>query len=185
VSVHARYRCVEAAVRTGALRRALPVPSETTAAALAQTASDQYLRRAEGLLQAARRARHIALGTEAVRDALAQRRVHLLVVAGDAEGSRQDLERAAEKLGRACLVWNTKDGLGRLFGRPLLSVLAILDEGIADELGQALRCVAELSPFPPSSLRLTAAPYPPSSPVLPAAAPHPPSSPVLSAAEES
>ncbi len=155
VSVHPRYRCVEAAVRTGALRRALDVSVETSAVELAQLASGQYLRRVEGLIQSARRARLIAVGTEAVRDALAARRVQLLLVASDAEGSRGDLQRAAERLGRSCLVWNDKDGLGRLFGRLTLSVLAILDTGIADELRQALQCVAELAP--PSSPGLSAA----------------------------
>ena len=74
-----------------------------------------------------------------------ERRARLLLVAADAEGSREELERAIERLGRACLVWNTKQGLGRLFSRPTLSILAVLDIGIADELLSVVRAAAELA----------------------------------------
>jgi predicted RNA-binding protein YlxR (DUF448 family)/ribosomal protein L30E len=144
VSVHPRYRCVAAAVRTGAFRRGLHVESSATARELSQSAAAQYERRAEGLLLAARRSRHIALGTEAVRDAIASRSVQLLLVASDAEGSREELLEAAARLGRDCLVWRNKQELGRLYGRALLSIVAILDAGIASELRHVVRCAAEL-----------------------------------------
>jgi predicted RNA-binding protein YlxR (DUF448 family) len=126
VSVHPRYRCVEAAVRTGALRRALDIDTKTSARELSLSAASQYDRRAEGLLLAARRAKHLALGTEAVRDAIAARSVHLLLVASDAEGSRVELSEAVTRLGRSCLVWRNKQEL-------------------ASELRHVVRCSAELA----------------------------------------
>ena len=145
VSVHARYRCLEGAVASGAFKRAFRTPITISARELARNARDGYERRAEGLLMAARRANKLTLGTEATRDAIVERRARLLLIAHDAEGSREDLERAAARLGRACLVWNTKHGLGRLFSRPTLSILAVLDTGIADELLSVVRAAAELA----------------------------------------
>lgn len=145
VSVHARYRCLEGAVASGAFKRAFRAQLDVSARELAGTAREGYERRAQGLLIAARRADKLALGSEASRDAISSRRARLLVVAEDAEGSREDLERAAERLGRACLVWNTKHRLGRLFSRPTLSIFAVLDRGIADELLSVVRAAAELA----------------------------------------
>jgi ribosomal protein L7Ae-like RNA K-turn-binding protein len=71
--------------------------------------------------------------------------VHVLLIARDAEGSRDDLARAAERLGARCLVWSTKEELGRLFGRAMLSIVGVLDDGIATELRHVVRCAAELA----------------------------------------
>jgi ribosomal protein L7Ae-like RNA K-turn-binding protein len=145
VSVHPRFGCVEAAVRTGALRRGLEVAETPSARVLADSAAAQYTRRAEGLLLAARRSRHLALGTEAVRDTIATRSVRLLIVAHDAEGSREELTGAAKRLGRSCLVWSNQRELGRLCGRALLSIVAVSDAGIAHELWHVVRSAAELA----------------------------------------
>jgi ribosomal protein L7Ae-like RNA K-turn-binding protein len=143
--VHARFRCVDAAVRSGALRRALGVDTGVSARELSQSASGQYARRASGLLLAAQRSRKLVLGTEAVRTAIGARNVQLLLVAHDAGGDRESLVAASERLGRSCLVWSTKEDLGRLFGRALLSIVGVLDAGIATELRHVVRCATELS----------------------------------------
>jgi predicted RNA-binding protein YlxR (DUF448 family) len=156
VSVHPRYRCVDAAVRSGALRRALGAGTEwadVSARELSKSAANQYDRRAAGLLQAANRARKLVLGTEATRTALnadGSRRVQALLIAEDAEGSREELTRAAERLfagtsAAHCLVWSNKEELGRLFGRAMLSIVCVLDAGIATELRHVVRCAAELA----------------------------------------
>lgn len=149
VSVHPRFRCVEAAVRTGALRRGLGVRDQDVASAsaveLSRMASEQYRRRAAGLLNSAQRAQRLALGTEAVRAAINARSLRLLLVASDAEGNREELVAAAERLGQSCLVWSNKQELGRLFGRALLSIVGVLDAGIASELRQVVRCASELA----------------------------------------
>jgi len=152
VSVHPRYRCVAAAVRSGALGRGLGLgaemgrlATEVSARQLSKSAAEQYDRRAAGLLQAGQRARKLALGTEAARNALDAGKVHALLIAQEAEGSRDELARAAERLGARCLVWSTKEELGRLFGRAMLSIVAVLDVGIATELRHVVRCAAELA----------------------------------------
>ena len=148
VSVHPRFRCVEAAVQRGAFRRALDVDAPASARELSRSAAAQYERRAQGLLLAGWRAKHLALGTEAVREALSgssRHKLELLLVASDAEGDREELTQAATRLGRGCLVWRNKQELGALFGRALLSIVAVLDAGIASELRHVVRCAAELA----------------------------------------
>jgi len=148
VSVHPRYRCVDAAVRNGALKRGLGVGSveaAQTAQVLSRAAADQYLRRADGLLGAGRRARKLAVGTEAVRVALTERRVEMLLVADDAEGDREELSAAAQRLGRSCLVFRDRESLGRLFGRSVLSLVGVLDAGIAAELRHVVQCATDLA----------------------------------------
>jgi predicted RNA-binding protein YlxR (DUF448 family)/ribosomal protein L7Ae-like RNA K-turn-binding protein len=149
VSVHARFRCVEAAFRSGAMRRTLGVGADVgmgaSARELSQAAVGQYERRAAGLLIAAQRSRKVALGTEAVRTAIAAHTVQLLLVAVDAEGSREELVAAATRLGKGCLIWSNRENLGRLFGRAVLSVIGVLDAGIATELRHVVRCATELA----------------------------------------
>jgi len=144
VSVHPRFGCVEAAVRTGALKRGLGAGADQSARELSRVAAEQYARRASGLLLAAQRARKLALGSEAVRAAIASRSVQLLVVARDAEGNREELVAAAARLDRSCLVWSNRQELGSLFGRAVLSVAGVLDAGIATELRHVVRCATEL-----------------------------------------
>jgi predicted RNA-binding protein YlxR (DUF448 family)/ribosomal protein L7Ae-like RNA K-turn-binding protein len=144
VSVHPRRRCLEAAVRNGALSRGLRTQQTADAGELARWASGQYTRRVEGLLIAAYRSGRAAVGTERARDAIARRSVSLLVIAGDASDSREALIRSAEKLGGSCLVYGDKLSLGRLFGRETVAIVAVTDPAIALELQHAARCAAEL-----------------------------------------
>jgi ribosomal protein L7Ae-like RNA K-turn-binding protein len=147
--VHARYRCVDAAVRNGALKRGLGVENGPghSARELSHVAAEQYERRATGLLLAAKRSRKLALGTEAVRTSIGARTIQLMLVGRDAEGDREELVAAAERLGRSCLVWKNREELGRLFGRALLSIVGVLgkDAGIATELRHVVRCATELA----------------------------------------
>jgi predicted RNA-binding protein YlxR (DUF448 family) len=136
VSVHATRRCLQAAVRTGAVRRGLRSAVDSTADELAGWASGQYQRRIEGLLIAAQRSGLAALGSERVRDAIAQRRVALLVLAKDAGEGQQDQQRAAERLGGRCMLFGDKAELGRLFGRELVAVVAITDPTMAEGGGR-------------------------------------------------
>jgi predicted RNA-binding protein YlxR (DUF448 family)/ribosomal protein L7Ae-like RNA K-turn-binding protein len=144
-SVHPRRRCIEAAVKSGALRRALRADLKTDTNELATWALGQYGRKLDALLAAAHRAGHATYGQDRVRQAIEERRVALLVVAGDAQENRQDLMRAAERLGAACLVHGDKAILGRLFGRETVAVAAVTDRALANELQIAARCAAEIS----------------------------------------
>lgn len=136
---------MRAAVRGGGFARALRRPVAADAAALGELARRQYERRGEGLVLAAARTRHVAVGTDAVREALGRQQIGLLVVASDAANRRQELEAAVERLGRRSVVFGTRESLGRLFGRHAVGVLAILDARIADSLVHVAACVAALS----------------------------------------
>lgn len=142
VSVHPSRRCLALALKQGRFRGAGVQPS---ASDLASVASVQYRRRLEGLIGGAWRARQLAVGTEAVRESLEQRTLHLLVLATDAAGSRDDFEQAATRLGRRCLVLGTKTELGAMLGRQTVGVLGVLDAAIAEELRSAAQHIGALA----------------------------------------
>jgi len=145
VSVHPRRSCLAAALRRGgfarAAGRAIPIRERD----LARSLVEQYNRRIDGLLLAARRVGQLGVGTDAVRDDIAAERTRLLVVAADAAGRREELTRAAERLGGACVVFGTKDSLGRRLGRAETGVLSVNDRGIAEEIADVAARVAALS----------------------------------------
>jgi hypothetical protein len=144
VSAHPRRSCIEAATRRGGFARAFGAPVEADADVLAGQLVAQLERRIDGLLVAAKRAGHLALGTEAVRGEMRGDGRLLLVVAADAAGRREEIERAAERLGDDCIVYGDKSSLGRLFGRDEVGVLAIDDRGIAKEIARAAACISGL-----------------------------------------
>lgn len=144
VSVHPRRSCIEAAARRGGFARALRTSVQVDADTLVDQLSAQYHRRIEGLLLAASRKRALVLGTEAVRGELRRDAPDMLLVAADAAGRREELERTAQRLGDKCLVYGTKAELGRLFGRDEVGVLAIEDRGIAGEIARAAACISGL-----------------------------------------
>lgn len=145
VSVHPKKSCVASAVSSGALKRAFGADIAADVADISRIACLQYERRAQGLLLAARRAGKLALGEGAVREAIEDRSARALVVASDAEGSRESLERSVMRLGRQGLVFGTKQSLGKLFGRTTLGVLAVRDVGIAEELRSVIEAASGLS----------------------------------------
>jgi predicted RNA-binding protein YlxR (DUF448 family)/ribosomal protein L7Ae-like RNA K-turn-binding protein len=146
VSVHPRRPCLDAAVKSGALKRGLKNDADVSVNAddLARWASGQYSRRLDGLLGAAHRSGNAVIGTERVRDAITSRRTSLIVVASDASEQRQHMMASAERLGQSCLLYGDKASLGRLFGRETVAVVAITDPHIADEVQRAARCAALL-----------------------------------------
>ncbi len=133
VWVHPRRACVLAAARGGiarSLRREVTISGAELVAAIARALEQ----RVESLLLSAVRRRGASVGTDATREALARGSVEALVLAGDAAGRREELSTAAERLGRRVLIFSTKAGLGRLFGREEVAVIGILESGIAQEL---------------------------------------------------
>ncbi len=148
-SVHPNLACLRAAVTRGGFARAFGRGIDADAGALVAVIVEQYRRRADGLLLAALRAKKLVVGTDAVRASLGQateaERPRLLVVARDAVGRREELERAVARLGGACVVFGDKTSLGRLLGREELGVLAVTDGGVAAEVARAVACVNELS----------------------------------------
>lgn len=159
VSVHATRRCLQLAVRNGAVGRGLRTKVEISADQLAAWAASQYARRIDGLLVAALRSGAAAVGSERVRDAIARRDVALLVLAQDAGEGQQDLQRTAERLGGRCLLYGDKASLGRLFGRELVAVAAVTDTTIADAVRAAAHALSELGAPHAAAARRQAAPH--------------------------
>lgn len=145
VSVHPRKSCVDLAARRGGFARALRREVRVDPAALAATMSEQVVRRVEGLVLSCMRRRVVALGTDAVLMALKGGAVHLLLVAKDAAGRREDLLEESHKRQVVALELSDKSGLGRLTGRATLGVLAILDRQMAREISVCARWLAGLS----------------------------------------
>ncbi len=145
VWVHARLECVKRATDKGGLSRALQREVRVESEWLVSTMRDALVRRLEGLLIAGSRRRVLTMGTDATREGMATGRVHALVVAEDAAGRRDELMGAAQRLGRHALVFSTKSGLGRLFGRDEVGVIGILESGIAAEVVESGQRLLDLS----------------------------------------
>lgn len=145
VSLHPRLACVRAAVKGGGFAKSLKRPTPFTVQEAVAVLSGAIERRMEGLVGAARRSRTAAFGTDAVREALFGGKVALLVVATDAAGRRADVEALADGGGVPRVTWGTKESLGRILGRDQISVIAILDAGIAAGLTESAARLHALS----------------------------------------
>ena len=136
--VHPQPECVGAAATGGlarSLRRRVGLNPEQLWSEIRAAAE----RRAWELVSAARRARRLAVGSGAVREALGAPAVGLVVVAVDARTSAAAPEvQEAIASGRA-VGWGTKATLGRSVGRPEAGVVAVLDSGLARALSGAIR----------------------------------------------
>jgi ribosomal protein L7Ae-like RNA K-turn-binding protein len=135
---------VEAAVKGGGLQRALKRAPGSTADELSKWAAGQYVRAVIALVGSALRAGKAVVGAERVRDAMNERRVELLLVAGDAGDGHEGLLHAAERLGRRCVVLGDRASLGKLVGRELVAVMAITDPHFAERTRDAAGLAAEL-----------------------------------------
>lgn len=149
LSVHPTKACVEAAVKRGGIAQALRRAPRIQTTELARAISDRLSQRALSMVVAARGARALVLGTEAVREALTAGDVALLLLASDAEGRRDELLSQASRLGRAAIVigtgeLRTKADLGKMFGRDELAVIGVTDPRIAERVTQALTTASDL-----------------------------------------
>ncbi len=144
-SVHPRRTCLDAAVKSGAFRRAFKRELHPDSNQLATWAHDQYYRRMDGLIAAAGRSGNAVAGAERVREAVERRKVCMLIVASDAAESRNEVLDAATRLGARCLVHADKSHLGRLFGRDQIAVVAVTDSAIASAIEEASRNLAALA----------------------------------------
>ncbi|MDB4987676.1 MAG: putative nucleic-acid-binding protein [Myxococcaceae bacterium] len=144
VWVHPRGGCLKRAVR-GGFARSLRAQVELDFVTRQEQAAGQLLRRVQGLLLAAQRRRVLALGTDATRLAVAACTAHLLLVAKDAAGRRDDIVAFATERSVQVIEFSTKDELGHLTGKDSLALLAVLDLQIAREIADSARWLAGLS----------------------------------------
>jgi predicted RNA-binding protein YlxR (DUF448 family) len=137
--VHAVRACIEKTPR--GLARAFRGAVKVDAAAVGKRLVEACDRRIAGLLVAARRARALALGADAAREALAEG-APLAVLAADA-GSiavTAEVQRCVAE-GRA-IAWSTKNEIGRLLGEPSVAICAVRHAGLAAEL-KRMRAAAD------------------------------------------
>jgi len=144
VWVHALGACLKRAVR-GGFARAVKGQVEIDLGDLRQQSIGQLERRVQGLLLACIRRRKVALGTDATRLAVAACTAHLILVAKDAAGRREDIVAYATERSVPVIEFSTKDELGHLTGKDTLGLLAVLDLQIAREISDSARWLAGLS----------------------------------------
>ena len=144
VWVHPRASCLKRATR-GGFARSLRQSVEVDFVTLQEQSCGQLARRLEGLLLAAARRRGLALGTDVTRLAVAACTAHVLLVAKDAAGRRDDLVALATERNVPVIELFTKEQLGHLLGKDSLALLAVLDRQIAREIADSARWLAGLS----------------------------------------
>jgi predicted RNA-binding protein YlxR (DUF448 family)/ribosomal protein L30E len=135
--VHPRPECL-ARINPRTLSRAFKREVRGAGAEVAEAIAAAGKRRALSLLGAAIRARKAVAGSTVVEETLHRGGVRLVVVATDARAAAElngVLQAAAA--GRA-LSFATKAELGAALGRPETGVMAILDDGLAVALKQAV-----------------------------------------------
>lgn len=140
--VHPRPACLEGAVR-GGLSRGLKTQVKTTASEVAGHLRDAAVRRTISLLQAAKRAKRVAIGTAALEDAERDDRVELLILASDAKASA-DLSAVRRLAARGRVrLFSTKVELGVAFKRDELALIGLTSTDLSREVSRMIS-VSEL-----------------------------------------
>jgi predicted RNA-binding protein YlxR (DUF448 family) len=135
--IHARRDCIAKAAQRG-LAKSARGAVRASAAGLEAEIGAQAARRVEGLLAAAHRTRALAVGSDPAAEALAEGRAYLFVVARDAAASASTPAVAAAERDGHALRWGDKARLGACVGRGDVGVIAVLEDGIAAALRQAI-----------------------------------------------
>jgi predicted RNA-binding protein YlxR (DUF448 family) len=143
--VHASPTCLEVACKKG-LPRAFKREVKADPAALALAIREAFGRRIDGLLSGGNRAGLVAVGTDAVLDALRGGSARVVLVAADAAAaaSRMEVQRALGE-GRA-LVFGDRMRLAAAVGRrgdaarEGVAVLAVTGDSLAAEIKRAWLC---------------------------------------------
>lgn len=125
--------CLQKAARKGGFSRALRKTVSVDPDRIAELLVQQLAKRLDGLAQGAKRGGHLAIGAEAVKESLQAGRACALWVARDA-GRREFHRSRADELGVAFVDADDRASLGRRLGRDEVAVVAIEDQGLADEI---------------------------------------------------
>ncbi len=147
VHLHPSRACVAGAFKRGGLAQAMRRAPTTTPDALRGAIGARYVERVAVLLGTAQRAGQLAIGQDAVREAMSS--VALMVLASDAQDEAAPVPpkaRVAKKSwDEAGLSFGSKGALGRMFGRDEVAVLGVLDAGIADHVAHAMDVASEMT----------------------------------------
>jgi predicted RNA-binding protein YlxR (DUF448 family) len=135
--VHAAPSCLKKALK-GGFQRAFKTPVEASAQTLGSEIVAAAERRIEGLLGGARRGRLVAVGADAVVDALKEGKAEVLVVACDAAKGSADLPLVRKAVGDGkAVVFADKSRLGAIFSRDEVALVAVLHAGVARAIRHA------------------------------------------------
>jgi predicted RNA-binding protein YlxR (DUF448 family)/ribosomal protein L30E len=140
--VHTQSACLEKAFK-GGFAKAFKTKVEGSAPALATQIIEAADRRIEGLISGARRAKHLAMGADAVVETVRSGEASSVVVAMDAAAAA-DLSEVRKMVdsGKA-VVWKNKRDLGAIFGRDEVAVIAVKNAGVSQALMIAARSRSE------------------------------------------
>lgn len=144
--VHPTRACVANMVKRHAAERSLKVEvqKDLDAGKILGELRAALARKADSLIVVASRTRAVAIGADAVADALEKTRVPLVLVAKDAGQVAAALADAGKGGDARVVRYATKMELGRLFGRGEVALLALLDGRIASEMNSTLDRLAAL-----------------------------------------
>jgi hypothetical protein len=134
--VHPAAPCVTRASR-GGFARVFKTKVSSTPEAIGRGIVEGADRRIEGLLGGAKRGKLLAIGADAVTDALKEGKAALVVVAADAAAAAALPEVQKAVVAGKAIAWNDKARLGALFGRDEVAVVAVLHEGVAAEIASS------------------------------------------------
>jgi predicted RNA-binding protein YlxR (DUF448 family) len=134
--VHPAPACVTKALK-GGLSRVFKMETKGNAEAMGKQLVASAERRIEGLLGGARRGKLVAVGGDAVSEALRDGSARLVVVARDAAAATE-LPYVKKAIGDGLAVaFADKSRLGAIFSRDELAVVAVLHEGVATAIRHA------------------------------------------------
>jgi uncharacterized protein len=139
--VHPSEACLRKAAKATA--RSLRADGSVDVDALMLSLAAAAVRRTVGLLGAAHRARHMAMGGDACREAFAEGRARLVILATDAKAAKDKAWLDAAATAGLLARWSTKAELGAIVGREELAVMVVTDDGLAQNL---LRVMAMTMP---------------------------------------
>lgn len=87
----------------------------------------------------AQKARKISSGATKVQQDIKRGKAHLVIIATDAsENTHKDYLSSCAYYKIPCLTWGEKVILGAAIGKPMRTVLAVLDKGFADRLKELI-----------------------------------------------
>lgn len=153
--VHPRPECLARAPR--GLGRALKMGVKATPEDLAHSIRAAAARRVAALIGSAKASGKLAIGSDAVHEALQAGRVALTLLAVDARAAATPPWIAEQvALGRV-VAWGTKQSIGELLGRGETAVLGVQDRGLADALSGAMALAHIAAPAKPHQTQATGA----------------------------
>lgn len=134
--LHASPRCLQGVERS--LSRSFRSQVKTSDRDAMERLGQAAELRVWQLLGAGKRRRLMAVGGAEVEDAWKSGRAKLLVVAGDARAVAETPAVRSGVTAGIARVWGDKAGLGQVFGRPEVGVVAALDQRLAEDVFDAI-----------------------------------------------